>query len=217
VGLGASGPGSKTGRRPLLGPPARLEPALSQRVGGPVYAHSGPSSPQAGEGKMKPGVPRRGVIAGRRASCVYPYPTGRRANTPRAAWGLDRGGARNGPKGATENDAGAARTGTKRTRREAANHPTGLLCPRPGLRPHISLGPPRRRFRWESYPVITAGRVLLFLVPRDTSTLYYASILPLFTQPRRREAKFLARGRRARRRGAEAPLLGRSLPLGGES
>ena len=29
--------------------------------------------------------------------------------------------------------------------------------PRPSFRPHILLGPPRRRFRWESYLAFTAG------------------------------------------------------------
>jgi len=43
--LGAAGPcgSTKTGRRPLLGPPARLGRALSQKVRYPVYAHFGPS------------------------------------------------------------------------------------------------------------------------------------------------------------------------------
>jgi len=53
-------------------------------------------------------------------------------------------------------DAGALRKGYDWNKRCEAATVTGSLAPRSGLRPPILLGPPRRRFRWESYPA-TAG------------------------------------------------------------
>jgi hypothetical protein len=61
------GKGAKTGRRPLLGPPARLSRALSQEAQAPSMHN--PGHPRGtGPGTKKPGGPRRGVIVGRRAS-----------------------------------------------------------------------------------------------------------------------------------------------------
>jgi hypothetical protein len=44
---------TKTGRRPLLGPPARLSRALSQEVRHRVYAHFGPFLRHPGRGRAK--------------------------------------------------------------------------------------------------------------------------------------------------------------------
>ena len=80
--------GAKTGRRPLLGPSARLSRALSQKIGAPSM-HTPGHTRGARPGTKKPGGPRRGVIVGRRASPIFYYPTGRRPNT--------KGGAPRGP------------------------------------------------------------------------------------------------------------------------
>ncbi len=78
--------GSDKGRRPLLGPPARIARALSQKIGAPSMRTPDHTRGTAGPvaGKRKPGGPRRGVIAGRRARYAHPYPTELRANTRRA-------------------------------------------------------------------------------------------------------------------------------------
>jgi hypothetical protein len=63
--------GTRTGRRPLLGPSARLARALSQKMRAPSM-HT-PGHPGGGRrlGTKKPGGPRRGVIVGRRASGYF--------------------------------------------------------------------------------------------------------------------------------------------------
>ncbi len=75
-GLGSPWRSSKTGRRPLLGPSARLSRALSQKIGAPSM-HTPGHTRSARPGTKKPGGPRRGVIVGRRASPIFYYPTGR--------------------------------------------------------------------------------------------------------------------------------------------
>ena len=62
-----TGRGSKAGRRPLLGPPARLSRALSQKIGAPSM-HTPGHTRGARPSTKRPGGPRRGVIVGRRAS-----------------------------------------------------------------------------------------------------------------------------------------------------
>ncbi len=133
---GWGGESSKTGRRPLLGPQARIVRALSQKKGTPSI-HAPGNTRGAKPSTKRPGGPRRGMIVGRRASYAHQYPTGRRANAegPRPARivrsfpgvrsadgyanpteGAPRGrGAREGPRGAGGGPQGA-REGPQRAK-----------------------------------------------------------------------------------------------------
>ena len=64
---GGAGQDAKTSWRPLLGPPARLSRAFSQKIGAPSMHTPGHSRGGRWLGTKKPGGPRRGVITGRRA------------------------------------------------------------------------------------------------------------------------------------------------------
>jgi hypothetical protein len=79
------GRGSETGRRPLLGQPARLSRAFSQKVGAP--SRHAPGHPRGGRrsGTKKPGGPRRGGNRGPPGLTIFYYPTGRGQNTKGAS------------------------------------------------------------------------------------------------------------------------------------
>src|ERR671917_1050177 len=80
-----SGRSSEPRRKNGPAPPPRsagLCRASSQTIGATsIHTPGLPRGMGRGKGKKRPGGPRRGVITGRRATLIHPYPTPRRANT----------------------------------------------------------------------------------------------------------------------------------------